>query len=276
MRLAEGRHRVFITVMTYPAPSGKDQETVCTAGIGEDGRWIRLYPVDYRYLDDQHRYRKWQWISADLGPASGGDQRRESHKVTDGSIELGDLLNSTTDKKWEQRRKIIDPLETHTYYQLQQRWTEDQAAKQPRRSLGIIRPTQILDVVPQRRKDPDWSSTDIQKMSQLRIFGPQPKSLQKVPYHFRVKFRCADSDEDHLLAMEDWETGRLYWNCVWGGDSEEVAIQKVRSKYMDLFFDLAKRDVRLFMGTIAAFNTWVVIGSFYPPRREHEGQTSLF
>jgi hypothetical protein len=41
-----GSYRVFITVMTYPAPSGKNNEIVCTAGIGEDGRWIRIYPVD--------------------------------------------------------------------------------------------------------------------------------------------------------------------------------------------------------------------------------------
>jgi hypothetical protein len=39
-----GRKRVFITVKTYPPLSEKYDELVCTAGISEDGSWIRLYP----------------------------------------------------------------------------------------------------------------------------------------------------------------------------------------------------------------------------------------
>jgi hypothetical protein len=37
--------RVFIVVKTYPTISGKYAELVCTAGVLEDGSWIRLYPV---------------------------------------------------------------------------------------------------------------------------------------------------------------------------------------------------------------------------------------
>ena len=40
---------VLITVMTYPHPSQRHQELVCTAGITEAGEWVRLYPIDYRY-----------------------------------------------------------------------------------------------------------------------------------------------------------------------------------------------------------------------------------
>ncbi|KKL26760.1 hypothetical protein LCGC14_2392050, partial [marine sediment metagenome] len=54
--------KVFITVMTYPSPSKKYQETVCIAGIIEGGKWVRLYPVDYRYLPQDKKFRKWQWI----------------------------------------------------------------------------------------------------------------------------------------------------------------------------------------------------------------------
>ena len=44
----EVRTKVLITVMTYPLPSRGYQELVCTAGVTEQGEWIRLYPVDYR------------------------------------------------------------------------------------------------------------------------------------------------------------------------------------------------------------------------------------
>ena len=36
------RTRVLITVMTYPHPSERYQELVCTAGVTEDGKWVRL------------------------------------------------------------------------------------------------------------------------------------------------------------------------------------------------------------------------------------------
>lgn len=40
------RQKVLMTVLTYPHPSEKYNELICTAGITQDGRWIRLYPID--------------------------------------------------------------------------------------------------------------------------------------------------------------------------------------------------------------------------------------
>ena len=37
--------KILITVTTYPLPSRSYDELVCTAGITEDGKWIRIYPV---------------------------------------------------------------------------------------------------------------------------------------------------------------------------------------------------------------------------------------
>lgn len=42
--------RVLVTVLTYPTPSDKYIETVCTAGITEDYQWIRIYPLRLRLL----------------------------------------------------------------------------------------------------------------------------------------------------------------------------------------------------------------------------------
>lgn len=54
--------RVLITVTTYPQPSHSYDELVCTAGILEDGSWLRSYPVPFRFLE----FRKYQWIELDL------------------------------------------------------------------------------------------------------------------------------------------------------------------------------------------------------------------
>lgn len=44
------RKKVLITVATYPLPSRTYEELVCTAGILEDGTWIRIYPVPLSFI----------------------------------------------------------------------------------------------------------------------------------------------------------------------------------------------------------------------------------
>jgi hypothetical protein len=39
------KKRILIVAKTYPCPSTKYGELVCTAGIDETGKWHRLYPV---------------------------------------------------------------------------------------------------------------------------------------------------------------------------------------------------------------------------------------
>lgn len=60
------RKRVYILVKTYPTISRKYAELVCTAGILEDGSWIRLYPIPFRLLDDDQRFPKYTWVEVDV------------------------------------------------------------------------------------------------------------------------------------------------------------------------------------------------------------------
>ena len=39
------KKKVLVTVRTYPVPARKGVEVSCTAGITDDGKWIRLYSV---------------------------------------------------------------------------------------------------------------------------------------------------------------------------------------------------------------------------------------
>ena len=78
--------RVFITVLTYPTPSHKYIETVCTAGITADGEWIRIYPIQLRLLNatrkETARIRKYCWYTFNLEPRTRDkDMRKESISV---------------------------------------------------------------------------------------------------------------------------------------------------------------------------------------------------
>ncbi|MCI5123143.1 MAG: hypothetical protein D3925_01370 [Candidatus Electrothrix sp. AR5] len=58
--------KVFVTAKTYPNLSSKYTETVCTAGINEGGEWVRIYPIPYRSLKKEQKFKKYQWIDADV------------------------------------------------------------------------------------------------------------------------------------------------------------------------------------------------------------------
>ena len=56
----------LIVVRTYPTPARKGIEVSCTAAITDQGEWLRLFPVPYRFLKLDKRIQKYQWITISL------------------------------------------------------------------------------------------------------------------------------------------------------------------------------------------------------------------
>lgn len=83
--------RILILCKTYPSPSAKYAETSCVAGMSEAGRLIRLYPVPFRLVADEHQFKKWQWITARI-QRSSDDRRVESHRLFVDTIQLGEIV----------------------------------------------------------------------------------------------------------------------------------------------------------------------------------------
>lgn len=98
--------RVLITVRTYPTPAHKGIEVSCTAGITDDGRWIRLFPIPYRYMAAETRFIKYQWVAASVRKAS--DPRPESFTPDLDSIHLAESVPTT--HEWAARRALLAPL----------------------------------------------------------------------------------------------------------------------------------------------------------------------
>ncbi len=258
---------VLITVMTYPHPSRGYQELVCTAGITKQGEWVRLYPIDYRYRPNEQKFHKYQWIEVELGSRGhGNDNRKESRKPNLETIRpLGKPI--LTSNNWSARREIIDKLPRYTVNQYRELYDIDKT------SLGIVRPSKIIDMVIEeadREWKPEWEAL----YRQLKLFGEPPKPLKKIPYKFSYIFECEDSKSYHKTMCEDWELGVLFLKEVDKLGSEEKAAESVKKKYLDDLCD-PKKDTQFFMGTIFPYNSWVVLGVFYPPKTETK-QLSLF
>lgn len=255
--------KVLIIVMTYPHPSRGYQELVCTAGITESHDWVRLYPIDYRYRASDQRFRKYQWITVDLWPTgAGNDSRRESRRPDLDSIRLaGEPLSTKND--WLERRKIIDALPHLTLNELKELYSKE------RTSLGVVRPTKVHDLQIRVATEPEWKAEWKNLFLQKTLFGPPQKPLRKLPYSFHYVFECADSAKSHTAMCEDWELGALFLKESDRLGSDKVAADSVREKFLNELCG-PNKDTRFFVGTHFPYNTWLVLGVFWPPKLKRD------
>lgn len=266
------RERILIAVKAYPTLSRKHTELVCTAGFREDGSWIRIYPLPFRSLNDERRFRKYQWIEIDL-EKNKKDKRPESYRPRDinmDDMELHEIIS--TDRAWEERRRLVlDKNTVHTNLN-----EIIKAAKDNEYSLAIFKPTEIVDFIVEPT-DSEWelsrkeaAEAAVRQGSLFNEFELYPtdfKLMPKLPWKFKYEF-LDDQGKSSKLMIEDWEIGQLYWNCLKGDTSPEEAVKKVRTKYFD---DFARtKDLHFFLGTtlkwhLTALNPYVIIGTFHPP-----------
>lgn len=259
------KQRVLITVKTYPTLSRKYGETVCTAGVREDGTWVRIYPVPFRRLNEEQQYKKYDWIEARL-VRNATDPRPETYRPFDAADLEKPVGHMDTDDYWRERRKLL--LKTaRVYNRLDDLIT---GAKANQISLAVFKPTRITDFV-WEEEERTWDPEKVREMrdatKQYDLFADNTwretfKVIDKLPYSFSYRFEDAAGKKSELQVL-DWEAGALYWNCLrsTGGD-ELKALAKVRQKYFDEF---TKKDLHFFLGTTQQFhfvapNPWVIIG----------------
>jgi len=271
------RQRILITVKTYPTLSRKYGETVCTAGIREDGTWVRLYPVPFRRLDEQQQYSKYDWLECEL-TRNTTDPRPETFRPMNPE-QLVPVDHIGTEGNWEQRRSLL--IETaKVYNRLDDLITE---AKANETSLAIFKPSKVLSFT-WEEEDREWDDKKLRQMresySQFELFEDNTwrKTFQvipKMPFSFSYKFEDASGRLSELQVL-DWEAGALYWNCLRGSNyDEQRALEKVRQKY---FNEFTRRDLHFFLGTTQQFhfvapNPLVIIGVLPIP---YEAQRRLF
>ena len=273
------RKRIYIVVKTYPTISERYSELVCTAGVLEDGSWIRLYPVPFRKLDFEQKYQKFTWIDVDV-VRNTKDFRLETYRPMVNTITAHPKPKKTD---WDARRNIVFKNKK-VYTNLQELIGK---AKSEKTSLAVFKPTKIIDLI----VEPAEREWDANKLSILKALSQQltldqtPEEIArefeivpKVPYKFSYRFED-DEGRKSTLMIEDWEIGMLYFKCLKkaGGD-EDVAKQKVRQKYFD---DFISKDLHLFLGTTLKFhniapNPFVIVGVFPAPFQSPERQMSIF
>ena len=205
------RERILITVKTYPTLSKKYGETVCTAGVREDGSWVRIYPVPFRRLGEDEQYKKYDWIECDLRK-SHSDPRSETYHPLD-LKQIQTVSHVDTKASWRERRRII--LETAKVFTRLQ--TLIDAAKDNTLSLSVFRPTKVKNFI-WEEEEREWDPSKVEQMRnqthQSELFADEAwrqtfKVIPKLPYSFSYQFEDDEGRASELQIL-DWETGALY------------------------------------------------------------------
>ncbi|MCK4850511.1 MAG: hypothetical protein KAT11_04125 [Phycisphaerae bacterium] len=250
------RVKVLVTVKTYPLPSESYGELVCTAGVREDGSFIRLYPIDYRMRPYGQWYDKYQWIELEV-EKNQKDPRPESFRPMPGTTITRIGKPILAKNNWAERKQYVLAKGVQNMCELEQ-------SPLGERSLAIVRPSQVLDFTAEPCER-DWKPKFKKLFEQKKLFGPQQKPLEKIPYKFSYSFKCeAPSCKGHTKMIEDWETAQLF-RKMRDKHGEELAIEKVKETFLCRMC-APQVDTHFFVGTILQYNAWVILGVFWPKK----------
>lgn len=255
------RLQLLITVKAAPNPSEKYGETVCVAGLRTDmlkPTWVRLYPINFRYLDNDEAFRKYDIVSVDAKPARQ-DQRRESWKPIMERIQKERHLDG-----WRSRQPLLDPAVEDSMCRL----NRDAQERADAQSLALVRPKEVraLKVTPH----PGWTADEQRKIeayaSQPDLFSGRSISPLEAPrfkaaYHYRCHEPGCNGHKQHVI---DWELVALQRRLA--GHSDAALREALEAKFLGEMC-APNRDVAFYVGNQAKrVHVFSVLGVYWPKR----------
>jgi len=252
------KKQILITVKAYPNPSKKYGETVCCAGIDlSNFQLVRLYPIPYRDLDDDKKFKKYSIITVQCYKPKD-DKRPESFRVIYDSIRVDSFID-TEKGTWETRKDIVLKVPIKSLCQLYKD-VEDSNL-----SLGLIKPENItFEWAPQRLSDQRLREACY---AQLSFFDKRKDTIEEIPFIFYYNFKCmgVENCPGHKLSIVDWEIGQAYRNWRFKYSTEEILFEKIEQRWLDIS-NTTKKDVYFYVGNMKRFRmNFMVLGVFYPP-----------
>ena len=222
----------FIIVKAAPRASNTYGETVCIAAIDHNGRWVRLYPVSFRQLEDAQKFGRWDRIRYRWrNPTASADRRPESRRVDQNSIEIIGKLRERDRQAFLNRAAV----------------TSLRAELEAGRSLALLQ-CDIVDFWPERRTN-DEITKQAQVYQNLRnqqdlfaIHELVPR--EACPYVFKYRYR--DADGDHEGTCQDWETETTFLRRRSEMFSEAAALDWMKYKFG---IEFPRGGMALAMGT---------------------------
>lgn len=248
-------------VKAYPNISQKYGEVVCVAGIRTDldfPAWVRLWPVGFRDLPFTQRFKKYDRIQVEARPHTG-DTRPETFKPNLDSMRVVERLDAR--QGWAKRRPYVEPLIAPSMCEIARRQERNGT------SLGVVRPGEVLGLTIDA-VDAEWEDKQEAIVAQPTLLFPTRLGLEKIPYRFRYRYRCADEPDcpTHHQSIIDWEIAEAFrrWRVRYGVTS---ALKRIREKWLGSLCS-RDRETMFYVGSQHLYpSKFLVLGVWWPPRR---------
>lgn len=267
---------MLVVVKAYPVIDQKSKnEAVCIAGVSTEGpiRWIRLFPVDFRGLQEVQKFSKYSVVRFEAKKATG-DPRPETFTPDLSSISIVRTLDARGGS-WSSRMDYLNPLEVESMCALIRRQRSDRA------SLGIFRPAEVLELQV-RDQEASFADSQLALLSQPSLTGDRVGDLNRTPLEpmpvkAKYRYRCSEAGcKTHTQTVIDWEMGSLYRNLERQGESSDQIHLKIRQKYLNQLCG-PDRDTRFIAGTMLRHPaSFLVLGVVAPVLSKQPQSESLF
>jgi hypothetical protein len=235
--------RALVIGRATPEPSKAHIETVCTGAITEDGQLLRLYPISYRYLEEEQKYKLWSWASFEI-QRNPRDKRKESFRVRESSIRV---LSTVTDNS--ERFRLLKPAFAPHREQLEEMYRRDWT------SIGVVEIELLrLECKPQKK---NWEK-DKPYVKQFNLYTAI-KPLTQIPFEMRIRYRCKNNEDckGHSSTLLGWEYMATFRKLKAELGSSERAFEEVSTRILDRFADPKKLAYAL-LGTHYKYPEWMV------------------
>lgn len=256
-------HRILIWGKTYPELSEKYQETVCTGGTLESGKFVRIYPIPLRYMDHESQFKKYQWITAKIKKSSE-DPRPESYKVDINSIIIQEVI--APDKfQWNDRRLLVFKDQSNIFNSVSDLYTSREIYGT---SIGFVKPKEIKEIYSKERNQDDYLQflekfkSSKEKKNQTSLFDQYTfEEIQDLQFlRHRIKVRWVANDNIiHDMSILDWEVCELM---------RKVGVAKTIES-VKVHLDLKVYDAGFFLGNFRKHPNRFGIGAIWYPKKSN-------
>lgn len=246
----ESTVELLVNCKTYPAISSKYVETVCTGGVQATGEFVRLYPVQFRFLEKVQQYRRWDVIRV-RAYRDTKDTRPESwHLMAGTDIEVIDHVKSER-SRWDWMRQTVHSS------------TEAMDKVDVTNGCVEIEPIELY----WKPDKVEWTEKQKQLIAQGDFFldSDALKSVeQRVPFQFRLRYRekCTGIELDSKVLAWSYYLG--YQKRKAEGLSDENAMDVVADKVRLSIFN-PRRTIFGIFGTHSRFGSWMISAIYHVP-----------
>ncbi|WP_430453675.1 hypothetical protein [Rhodopirellula europaea] len=231
--------------------SKKYTETVCTGGVQPTGEFVRLYPIPFRFLPTEMRYKRWDIIEVDVYKSSKDPRPESWHLVPGSPIDVIEHVASER-RRWEWMHPTV--------FESRQTMEEMELTN----GCVQIEPLEFFH----KTDDKEWSESQKAVIRQGDLFATEDEMRaigERVPYQFRLRFREVSTgivDERKVLA---WSYYTGYLRLHSSGKSKLDALDVVTERVKASIFN-PKRAVYAIFGTHSRFGHWMISGLYHVPK----------